>query len=111
MNKNNIYDYVIIGAGSAGCVLANRLSVDPSVSVCVIEAGPNDHLEFIHTPGAMGIVLMNKKYDWSYDAKSDPDIRNGQPIFCPRGKTLGGSSSINGMVYVRGHYSDYDLWA
>ena len=111
MNKNNIYDYVIIGAGSAGCVLANRLSVDPSVSVCVIEAGPKDHLEFIHTPGAMGLVLMNKKYDWSYDAKSDPDIRNGQPIFCPRGKTLGGSSSINGMVYVRGHYSDYDHWA
>ena len=59
----------------------------------------------------MGIVLMNKKYDWSYDAKSDPDIRNGQPIFCPRGKTLGGSSSINGMVYIRGQREDYDGWA
>jgi choline dehydrogenase-like flavoprotein len=105
------YDYVIIGAGSAGCVLANRLSADPTITVCVIEAGPKDHLEFLHTPGAMGLVLMNKKYDWSYDAKSDPDIRNGQPIFCPRGKTLGGSSSINGMVYVRGHSSDYDRWA
>jgi choline dehydrogenase len=106
-----MYDYVIVGAGSAGCVLANRLSADPDVSVCVIEAGPPDHLEFIHTPGAMGLVLLNKKYDWSYDAKPDPNIRNGQPIFCPRGKTLGGSSSINGMIYVRGHRSDYDRWA
>jgi choline dehydrogenase-like flavoprotein len=111
MKHNDSYDYVIIGAGSAGCVLANRLSADPTITVCVIEAGPKDHLEFLHTPGAMGLVLMNKKYDWSYDAKSDPDIRNGQPIFCPRGKTLGGSSSINGMVYVRGHSSDYDRWA
>jgi choline dehydrogenase len=111
MKHNYSYDYVIIGAGSAGCVLANRLSADPTITVCVIEAGPKDHLEFLHTPGAMGIVLMNKKYDWSYDAKSDPDIRNGQPIFCPRGKALGGSSSINGMVYVRGHSSDYDRWA
>lgn len=106
-----MYDYIIVGAGSAGCVLANRLSADANVSVCVIEAGPSDHFEFIHTPGAMGLVLLNDKYDWAYDAKSDPNIRNGQPIFCPRGKTLGGSSSVNGMIYVRGHRSDYDSWA
>jgi len=109
--RNTIYDYVIVGAGSAGCVLANRLSADPDVSVCVIEAGPSDHLTFIHTPGAFGYFMFSKKYDWSYDAKPNPNIRKGQPIFCPRGKTLGGSSSINGMLYVRGHRSDYDRWA
>jgi len=105
------YDYVIVGAGSAGCVLANRLTEDPNVTVCVLEAGPSDRFEFIHTPGAFGFFMFTKKYDWSYDAKSDPTIRNGQPIFCPRGKTLGGSSSINGMIYVRGNAQDYDRWA
>jgi choline dehydrogenase len=106
-----MYDYVIIGAGSAGCVLANRLSEDPNNSVCVLEAGPSDRLEFIHTPGAFGLLMFTKKYDWSYDAKPDPRLRHGQPIFCPRGKTLGGSSSINGMLYVRGNSSEYDRWA
>ncbi|MDM0110434.1 choline dehydrogenase [Variovorax sp. J22R24] len=106
-----MYDYVIVGAGSAGCVLANRLSEDPDVTVCVIEAGPSDFLPFIHMPGAFGMFMFTKKYDWSYEAKSDPAIRKGEPMFCPRGKTLGGSSSINGMVYTRGHRSDYDGWA
>jgi choline dehydrogenase len=106
-----MYDYVIVGAGSAGCVLANRLSADPAVSVCVIEAGPSDWLPFIHMPGAFGMFMFTKKYDWSYEAKSDPRMRHGEPLFCPRGKTLGGSSSINGMVYTRGHRSDYDGWA
>jgi len=105
------YDYVIVGAGSAGCVLAHRLTEDPSVSVCLLEAGPSDGFEFIHTPGAFGYFMFSKKYDWSYDAKPDPAIRNGQPIFCPRGKGLGGSSSINGMIYVRGNEMDYDRWA
>lgn len=105
-----MYDYVIVGAGSAGCVLANRLSEDPEVNVCVIEAGPSDSLEFIHMPGAFGMFMFLKKYDWSYWAKSDPNIRGGEPMFVPRGKTLGGSSSINGMVYTRGHSSDYDGW-
>jgi choline dehydrogenase len=77
----------------------------------VLEAGPNDRFEFIHTPGAFGYFMFSKKYDWSYDAKPDPTVRKGEPIFCPRGKTLGGSSSINGMVYTRGHRSDYDRWA
>src|SRR5262249_50818735 len=105
------YDYVIIGAGTAGCVLANRLSADPKVSVCVLEAGPGDRLELIHTPGALGAFFFTKKYDWCFEAKPDLSIRKGQPLFCARGKTLGGSSSINGMVYSRGHPSDYDHWA
>jgi choline dehydrogenase-like flavoprotein len=98
-----MHDYVIIGAGSAGCVLAKRLSANPEISVCVIEAGPKDNFEFIHTPGAFGYFMFNNTYDWSYDAKLDPSLRHGHPLFCPRGKTLGGSSSINGMVYTRGH--------
>jgi choline dehydrogenase len=106
-----MYDYVIIGAGSAGCVLANRLSKDPAVSVCVIEAGPSDWFPLIHMPGAFGAFMFDKKHDWSYWAKPDPRVFGGKPIFIPRGKTLGGSSSINGMVYTRGHRSDYDRWA
>jgi choline dehydrogenase len=106
-----MYDYVIIGAGSAGCVLANRLSADTAVTVCVIEAGPSDSFEFIHTPGAFGYFMFDKKHDWSYWAKPDPRVFGGKPIFIPRGKTLGGSSSINGMVYTRGDRSDYDGWA
>jgi len=106
-----MYDYVIVGAGSAGCVLANRLSADRAISVCVIEAGPSDWFPFIHMPGAFGMFMFDKKYDWSYWAKADPRVFGGKPIFIPRGKTLGGSSSINGMVYTRGHHSDYDRWA
>jgi len=106
-----MYDYVIAGAGSAGCVLANRLSADPTVSVCVIEAGPSDWFPLIHMPGAFGAFMFDKKHDWSYWAKPDPRVFGGKPIFIPRGKTLGGSSSINGMVYTRGHRSDYDGWA
>src|SRR5271170_6158961 len=90
-----MYDYVIAGAGSAGCVLANRLSADPTVSVCVIEAGPSDWFPLIHMPGAFGAFMFDKKHDWSYWAKPDPRVFGGKPIFIPRGKTLGGSSSIN----------------
>ncbi len=106
-----MYDYIIVGAGAAGCVLANRLSRDPAVSVCLLEAGPKDNFELIHTPGAFGFFMFSKKYDWCFEAKSDPAVRKGQPMFCPRGKTLGGSTSVNGMVYTRGHRSDYDEWA
>jgi choline dehydrogenase len=104
------YDYVIIGAGTAGCVLANRLSADPKVSVCVLEAGPSDRFALIHNPGALGALFFMKRYDWSFKGKPDPAIRKGEPLFCARGKTLGGSSSINGMVYSRGHPADYDHW-
>src|SRR5262249_2883101 len=103
--------YITIGAGSAGCVLANRLSADPSARVCVLEAGPSDAFPLIRMPGAFGYFMFSKKYNWAYEAKADASLRNGSPLFCPRGKALGGSSSINGMLYVRGHRADYDHWA
>lgn len=108
---NNQYDYIIVGAGSAGSVLANRLSADGKTTVCLLEAGPKDRTPFISIPGAFAYFMFSKKYNWRFNSTSSPGIRNGQPIFCPRGKTLGGSSAVNGMVYIRGHQSDYDHWA
>ncbi|CAM3745390.1 GMC family oxidoreductase [Parendozoicomonas haliclonae] len=104
------FDYIIIGAGSAGCVLANRLSEDSDVSVLLLEAGPADNTPMISTPGAFAYFMFSKKYNWAYESKPDPSIRKGSPLFTPRGKTLGGSSAINAMVYVRGHKSDYNRW-
>lgn len=104
------FDYIIIGAGSAGSVLAKRLSEDSSNSVLVLEAGPEDKSPFIKIPGAFAYFMFSKKYNWRYEAESVQDIRQGNPMFCPRGKTLGGSSAINAMVYIRGHASDYDTW-
>lgn len=103
-----MYDYVIVGAGSAGCVLAARLTEDPSVTVCLIEAGPADTAENIHIPVAAG-KLIRTALDWDYDSHVEP-FCDGRRIFLPRGKVLGGSSSINGMVYIRGHRSHYDEW-
>lgn len=108
--STNSFDYIIIGAGSAGCVLANRLSQNGKHSVLVLEAGPEDKSPMIKIPGAFAYFMYSKKYNWRYDAETVPDIRNGQPVFCPRGKTLGGSSAVNAMVYIRGHRSDYDRW-
>ena len=105
------FDYVIIGGGSAGCVLANRLSASPDISVCLIEAGSKNNSALISTPGAFGYFMFSRKYNWAYQAKSDPDICKGRRMFLPRGKGLGGSSAINGMVYIRGFKSDYDEWA
>ncbi len=107
---NNQFDYIIVGAGSAGSVLANRLSSDPANKVCLLEAGPHDNSLLVSCP--MGVVaLMNtKKRNWSFNSKPQP-TQNGREIFNPRGKTLGGSSSINAMVYIRGHKWDYDHWA
>lgn len=104
-------DYLIVGGGSAGCVLANRLSADPGNRVCLLEAGPEDRTPLISTPGAFAYFMFSKKYNWMFDSESKPDIRNGQPVFCPQGKTLGGGSAINAMVYIRGHRWDYDHWA
>lgn len=104
------FDYVIVGAGSAGCVLANRLSADPSRSVCLIEAGPRDSSPLIHIPaGVLGIV-PTRHVNWAFETVPQAGL-NGRRGYQPRGRTLGGSSSINAMIYVRGHRDDYDEWA
>src|SRR4051795_1478063 len=103
-----MYDYVIVGAGSAGCVLASRLTEDPDVNVLVLESGPPDTNENIHVP--LGVMsLLRTEVDWNYASVPEP-FCNGRRIPLPRGRTLGGSSSINNMVYVRGHRADYDGW-
>ncbi|WP_246129085.1 GMC family oxidoreductase [Colwellia demingiae] len=107
---NKIHDYIIVGAGSAGCVLANRLSENGKYTVCILEAGPVDKTPFASIPAAFGYFMFSKKYNWSYNAKPEPSIRNGAPIFVPRGKMLGGSSSTNAMLYIRGQKQDYDHW-
>ena len=103
------FDYIIIGAGSAGCVLANRLSANPDNQVLLIEAGGPDKDPLISIPGAYG-KLFRKKYDWGFYTEPQSHVNN-RTIYLPRGKTLGGSSSINAMVYVRGNKKDYDHWA
>ncbi|MGF1703796.1 choline dehydrogenase [Photobacterium makurazakiensis] len=104
-----MYDFIIVGAGSAGCVLANRLSLDPAISVCLVEAGPRDSSPIVHVP--LGIIGMmhSKKMNWRYYTEQEPALQ-GRKLFWPRGKTLGGSSSSNAMCYIRGHATDYDEW-
>jgi choline dehydrogenase len=104
------FDYVIVGAGSAGSVLANRLSEDEGVSVCVLEAGPRDWHPFIHIPAGFMYTLVNPKVNWLYTSEPS-DWTGGRRIAAPRGKTLGGSSSINGHIYNRGQRLDFDGWA
>ena len=103
------YDYIIVGAGSAGCVLANRLSQDQSKSVLLLETGGSDKSIFIKMPTALSIPMNTKKYAWQFNTESEPYL-DQRKMHCPRGKVLGGSSSINGMVYVRGHAKDFDQW-
>lgn len=104
------FDYVIVGAGSAGCILANRLSADGKHTVCLLEAGPPDRGLFVQLPSGFVKNLSNPRTNWNFEAEASAHI-NGRRMPVPRGKTLGGSSSINGMVYNRGQRMDYDLWA
>lgn len=104
-----MYDFIIVGAGSAGCVLANRLSDDPAVKVCLLEAGPRDSSPIVHVPLGLIGMMHSKTMNWRYYTEPEPGL-NDRRLFWPRGKTLGGSSSSNAMCYIRGHASDYDEW-
>ncbi|MFT5644932.1 MAG: choline dehydrogenase, partial [Janthinobacterium sp.] len=104
------FDYVIVGAGTAGCLLANRLSADPKVRVLLIEAGRKDDYHWIHIPVGYLYCIGNPRTDWLYNTQPEAGL-NGRALRYPRGKTLGGSSSINGMIYMRGQSRDYDSWA
>jgi choline dehydrogenase len=103
------FDYVIVGAGSAGCVLANRLSADGKNSVLLLEAGPKDSNLWIHVPLGYAKLFKDKSVNWMYQTEPEPGL-GGRQVFQPRGKVLGGSSSINGLLYVRGQHEDYDRW-
>ena len=111
MSRKDHYDYVIVGGGSAGCALANRLSADPSTSVLVLEAGRTDRFDpLIHAPAALPFPIGNPLYDWKYETEPEPEM-GGRRVYHARGKVLGGSSSINGMIFQRGNPMDYERWA
>src|SRR5690625_1462499 len=103
------FDYLIIGAGSAGCVLANRLSKNPNNNVCLLEAGPTDDSLLVKIPAGIIALMRSNKRNWRYYT-TEQEARNQRKIYIPRGKTLGGSSSVNAMIYTRGHQWDYDHW-
>ena len=104
------FDTVIVGAGSAGCVLANRLSADPAHRVCLIEAGPRDRSPLIHVPAGILGTIPRRRFNWAFETEPQPGL-GGRRGYQPRGRVLGGSSSINAMIYTRGHPRDYDDWA
>lgn len=112
MTTDRSWDHIIIGGGSAGCALANRLSADPAVNVLVIEAGRRDWRwdVFIHMPAALTYPIGNRCYDWKYESEPEPHM-DGRRVYHARGKVLGGSSSINGMIFQRGNPMDFDRWA
>ena len=110
MSQSQSHDYIVVGAGSAGCVLANRLSADPDRSVLLLEAGGKDRNPLFRLPMLMGKLFQSGIYNWHYHTEPEPYL-NGRSVYWPRGKVLGGSSTINGMLYVRGNRRDYDRWA
>ena len=103
------FDYIIVGAGSAGCVLANRLSADPSKRVLVLEAGGQDNWIWFHIPVGYLFAIGNPRSDWMFKTEPDEGL-NGRSLAYPRGKVIGGSSAINAMIYMRGQAADYDHW-
>ena len=107
--QENQFDYIVVGAGSSGCVLANRLSTDEVNSVCLVEAGPKDSSPWIHLPIGYGKTMWDPKVNWKFETEPDPGM-NQRKIYWPRGKCLGGSSSINGLIFIRGQKEDYDGW-
>ena len=110
LSASDEFDYIIVGAGSAGCVLANRLTAQPEVGVLLLEAGPADRSILIHMPSAFAFALAGTRYNWAYETEPEPGM-DGRRMSCPRGRVIGGSSSVNGMVHIRGHALDYDGWA
>ena len=110
MGEAETYDYVIVGAGSAGCVLANRLSADGRSRVAVLEAGGSDRHPYIWAPAGFLKTFQNPRFNWCYSTEPSEGV-DGRSIYFPRGRVLGGSSSINGHLYVRGQARDYDSWA
>jgi choline dehydrogenase-like flavoprotein len=106
---SDTYDYIIVGAGTAGCLLANRLSANPGVRVLLLEAGGKDDYRWIHIPVGYLYLMGNPRADWCFKTAAEPGL-NGRSLNYPRGKVLGGCSSINGMIYMRGQQRDYDRW-
>ena len=109
MSATNHYDYIIVGAGSAGCVLANRLTESGRHRVLLLEAGGRDTYPWIHIPLGFGKTMFNKNVNWMFETDAEPGMQ-GRRIKVPRGRVLGGSSSINGLIYIRGQREDFDHW-